>query len=95
MNKTKTQDYLSVAEFARQIKVSPITVRRWDKERVYGKPKPKKTTTSGHRLYTFDQVTTYFKKTAAAKVEKTKTVATKTAKKTKATKKKTSSASRS
>lgn len=62
MARTSKQDFLSVAEFARLIKVSALTVRRWDNERKYGKPKAKKVTSNGHRLYTLDQVTQYLKK---------------------------------
>lgn len=68
--KLNKQDYLTVSEFARRINVSALTVRRWDIERIWGKPKAKKKTSAGHRLYTMEQAVKYLKKTKILKAKK-------------------------
>lgn len=80
MTQKSKQDFLSVTEFARLIKVSALSVRRWDNEKKQGKPKAKKVSSNGHRLYTLEQVAQYLKKkqiTASTKTPAKKLTTTK------------------
>lgn len=51
--------YLTINEFANRIHVSPVTLRRWDKN---GKLKPHHYSISGYRMYSEQQVSDYLKK---------------------------------
>ena len=57
MTQTEAVRFLTISEFARRIGVSMQTLRNWHRD---GKLCPHHVTPTGHRMYTEEQVTTYF-----------------------------------
>lgn len=50
--------FLTITEFAKEIGVAEVTLRKWDKE---GKLKPHHRMPGGKRIYSSEQVEGYFK----------------------------------